>query len=141
MSFLKKLPWLSLAFLVAAYCTFGWFLYEPNDPGFNLFFVAIFALTVAGLLTAPERSLRSRFFIWSVSSVGRFVLVLCSASLTAVVLYMAHVFIHILVTTAACMLARLDMQTDGFEQWQAFWVLSMFSVIGLGLGWTLNHHI
>nr|WP_290221687.1 hypothetical protein [Trichocoleus desertorum] len=141
MSFFSKLPWLSLAFLVAAYCTFGWFLYAPDDSGLNLLFAAVFALTVAGLLTAPERSLRSRFFTWSVSSVGRFVLVLCSASLTAIVLYMAHVFIHILVTISAGMLVRLDMQTAGLQQWQAFWVLSTVSLIGLEIGWILNYYI
>jgi hypothetical protein len=141
MSFLKKLPWLPLAFLVVAYCTFGWFLYVPNDSGLNLLFAAAFALMVAGLLTAPERSLRAKLFIWSVSSVDRFILVLCGAALAAVILYMAHVFIHILVTIAACMLARLDMQTAGLQQWQAFGVLSIVSLIGLELGWILNHYI
>jgi len=141
MSLIKKLPWLPLAFLVAAYCTFGWFLYAPHDPGLNLFFAAVFALTVAGLLTAPERSLRSRLFAWSFSSVGRFVVVLCLASLAAVIFYMANVFIHILVAIAACMLVRLDMQTAGFEQWQAFWVLSMVSLISLGSGWALHYYI
>ena len=141
MSLLKKFPWLSLTFLVAAYCTFGWFLYPPHSSGFDWLFAVAFALIVAGLLTAPERSLRSRFFTWSVSSVGRFILVVFGAFLTAVVLYMVHVFIHILVTVAACMLARLDLQTAGFQQWQAFWVLSFFSLIGLGLGWTINYFI
>ncbi|HEY9805084.1 MAG TPA: hypothetical protein V6D04_00830 [Candidatus Obscuribacterales bacterium] len=138
---LRKLPWLSLSFLVAAYCTLGWFLYPPHNTGFDWLFAVAFSLIVAGLLTAPERSLRSRFFTWSVSSVGRFILVVFGAFLTAVVLYMVHVFIHILVTVAACMLARLDLQVAGFRQWPAFCLLSVFSLLGLGLGWTINHFV
>ncbi|MBD1861674.1 MULTISPECIES: hypothetical protein [Trichocoleus] len=139
MALLKKLPWLSLALLVVAYCTWGWFLYPSRSSGFDWLFAAAFAIIVAGLLTAPEKSLRSRFFTWSVSSIGRFILVLCGSALTAVVLYMANVFVHILVTISACMLARLDLQTAGFKQLTAFWVLSAFSLVGLGLGWTFHY--
>jgi hypothetical protein len=55
-----------------------------------------------------------------------------------VVLYMAHVFIHILLSVAASMLARLDLQTAGYKPWQAFWILSIFSLGGLMMGWALN---
>lgn len=138
MTIATKAPWLSLVLVLMAYCTFGWFIYPPHYSGFRWLFAVAFAIIVTALLTTPQRSLRARLLSWTVSSVGSFVIVVCLAFLSAVVLYMAHVFIHILLSVAASMLARLDLQTAGYKPWQAFWILSIFSLGGLMMGWALN---
>ena len=140
MLIVKKVPWTSSALLLATYSTFGWFLYPPNYSGFNWVFAAVFAIVIAGLLTAPQRSLRSQILSWSVSNIGTFIIVVSLAFLTAVVLYLAHVFIHIFLSIAASILLRLDIQTIGIGPWPAFGILSVLSLLGLSLGWLLNHY-
>lgn len=138
---LKKLPWTSLLLLLLAYYSFGWFLYPPNMSWFNWIYAVAFALLVSGTLTAPQKSIRYRFLRWSVSSSGSFIIVVILAFFTAVFLFLIHVFVHILVALSAATLTRLDLQAAEFSQDQAFWVISLVSLIGLGLGWGINHFI
>lgn len=101
----------------------------------------IFLLSL--LFMSPLTSF-SRFITrWFKSDTVAFLSICMMASLAAVVLFWLHVFIQILLIVAAETLARLDIQTLGLDEWQAFWLLSTASLIGLAVGWigywALNH--
>ncbi len=58
------------------------------------------------------------------------------AGLAAVILYWLHIFLQILTILAVDILARIDIQYAGLTGIQAFWILTLVSLVGLVLGWT-----
>ncbi|HEY9616806.1 MAG TPA: hypothetical protein V6C64_08200 [Microcoleaceae cyanobacterium] len=101
----------------------------------------IFLLSV--IFMSPLTSFSRFINRWFKSDTVAFLSICMIASLAAVVLFWLHVFIQILLIVAAETLARLDIQTSGLDEWQAFWRLSTASLIGLAIGWmgywALNH--
>ncbi|WP_421658132.1 hypothetical protein [Leptothermofonsia sp. ETS-13] len=63
------------------------------------------------------------------------------AILATIILFWLHVFLYILTIIAAEALARVDVQTAGFENWQAFVILLLVSLTGLFLGWTARDYV
>ncbi|MGI0488258.1 hypothetical protein ACN4EK_22680 [Pantanalinema rosaneae CENA516] len=93
----------------------------------------IFLLSV--LFMSPLTSFTRFITHWFRSDTVAFLTICMMASLAAVMLFWLHVFIQILLIMAAESLARLDIQTLGLDEWQAFWLLSTASLIGLAIGW------
>jgi hypothetical protein len=52
-----------------------------------------------------------------------------------------RVFLDTLLIIAAAILAKIDFQTAGFSEGQAFWFLSIFSLTGLALGALIHKFI
>lgn len=101
----------------------------------------IFLLSL--IFMSPLTSFTRFITRWFKSDTVAFLSICMIASLAAVVLFWLHVFIQILLIVAAETLARLDIQALGLDEWQAFWLLSTASLIGLAIGWmvywVLNH--
>lgn len=135
MSFLKTLPWPSLAILLLTYTTFGCTL--PPDRLSVWLLAAIFGGFLSAVLTAPLRQAKSWVVGWLKTDVGMFVSVIAIAFLAALVLSRIHIFASPMILLFAGALARLDTETSGFTEWQAFWILTVASLFGLGIGWML----
>lgn len=157
----KKFPWGSLTLLLVAYASFGWFLsgtvlYEEMDwlkqtiplPDFidpvmsRSHFPTVLLLLAVGwiwlLTTALMNPLTnfSRFITrWFKSDTIAFLTICMVAGMAAVFLFWLHLFLYIVTIVATEMLARIDTQTAGFSESKAFWLLSLFSLMGLGSGW------
>ena len=136
MSFSKKLPWPSLAILLLTYTTFGCTL-PPSHLSLWLL-AAIFAGVLSAGLTAPLRKTKGRIVSWLKTDLGMFVSVIVIAFVTALMLSRIQMFANPMILLFAGALARLDVQTAGFDEWQAFWILTVASAVGLGLGWILQ---
>ena len=128
---MKKFPWLSLALLFAAYCTFGWFLINATAKPVAWILVSCFALLQALLLTTWLDGFRRFIRRWLRSDVGYFTLIIIFAISLAVALVWFKTFGYFLVLISAELLARLDLQNAGFNRLQALFLLTLVSFSGL----------
>ncbi|MBD2460377.1 hypothetical protein H6G89_04905 [Oscillatoria sp. FACHB-1407] len=133
---MKRIPWLSLSLLLIAYSSFSWFLYQSTATWIVWLIALSFALTQALLLTAFLQGFR--FFVkgWLKSDIGYFSVISIGAFSIAAILVWIHVFEYVLLLIAAEVLARMDLQNAGFNQWQALGVLTLVSISGLSVGYT-----
>ncbi|MDX2213112.1 MAG: hypothetical protein SFY66_07470 [Oculatellaceae cyanobacterium bins.114] len=133
---MKRIPWFSLSLLLIAYSSFSWLLYQSTATWLVWVIALSFALTQALLLTAFLQGFR--FFVrsWLKSDIGYFSVIALSAFSIAGVLVWIHVFEYVLMLVAAEILARMDLQNAGFNQWQALGLLTLASILGLSVGYT-----
>jgi hypothetical protein len=144
MLFVKKLPWASLLLLVFTYGVFGWLIAAdtrklgltslPNIPWWLWLMGSAYSLLIALALTAPLAVIRSFFGSWLQSDTRAFISVVVGAFVAVVLLCWLEVVIRILVLLSAAALVRLDLQTAGYGEWQAFGILAIASITGFGLG-------
>lgn len=148
MSPLKKLPWFSLVLLLVTYSILGW--RSSSVHGFWVIWLGvpsswvILLLVVAGALLIAVSLTSALPIVTDIigftlkSDTRAFLVVSIGAFLTVLIICWLPVFAHILIVVSANSLARLDLQTARFTQWQAFWILSIVSLAGLGLGWVAH---
>jgi hypothetical protein len=146
----KKFPILSLSLLLTAYISFGWLLSDPKYPEIRYYGVAIsvpmvFAIAwiwiICSLFINPLTSF-SRFVIrWFKSDTVAFLSIFMAALFASFILFWLQLFLYILTIIATEALARVDVQTAGFGNWQAFAILLFVSLTGLFLGWTARDFI
>jgi hypothetical protein len=134
----KKLPWLSLSLLLAAYSTFSWVLYHATVPWLVWAAALAFAIAQSLLLTTLSEGFRVFLSKWLKSDVGYFTVVLSSAFFIAFALVWIQIFSYVAVLVAAEVLARLDLQNAGFNRSQALMVLTIVSTLGLLIGWSAS---
>ena len=134
---MKKIPWLSLALLMVTYTTLGWVL--AASPWYTLLLTLALILLLAEILAYPFSNVR-KGLVYSISTDTRaFILAISMAFFTALLVIWIHIVVHALVVIAAGLLARLDLLTAGFSDWQTFRILSVFSLAGFGLGWAAHY--
>jgi hypothetical protein len=136
----KKLPWLSLALLFAAYTTFSWFLIHATATPLVWVLVLLFTVIQALLLTTLFDGFRRFMRNWLRSDLGYFTLIMFSALGFTGALVWFRTFGYFLVLVTAEILARLDLQNAGFTRLQALFLLTLFSVAGLAMGWAATQN-
>jgi hypothetical protein len=140
--FCKKV-WLSFSLLLLAYASFGWFLstdtHLPRQIQIVVWVLAFaWALFIDAALMAPLTYASRVIARWFSSDTVAFLTVFSAITCFAIVLFWLHIFNHIMLIISAEALARVDTQTVGCDQTQAFWLLAIVSLSGLGLGWGLS---
>lgn len=131
---LKKFPWVSLALLLVTYSTLGWLLSDFDDPWFVWAIVVIGVFLIAASLSSPWSNIRNGFAGLFKSDTRAFLFTVVAAFLTVLITTWFHLFAHALVVISACTLFRLDSQTANLSQAQVFWISTIVSLAGLGLG-------
>ena len=126
----------SLLVLLGAYSSFSWFLYRVTAPITVWVLVILFALMQALLLTALSKGLRKFIRQWLSSDLGYFSVVIISAFSITLALVWYQVFEYVVLIFGTEILARLDLQNAGLNQWQALFVLTLVSALGLAVGWS-----
>lgn len=137
MLFVKKLPWITLLILLFTNSVFGWLLSTSDLSTFSWLvrmMGAGYIVLIALALAAPLTLIQSFFGSWLQSDTKAFISVIVGAFVSVVILCWIEIFVRILVLLSAGALARLDLQTSGYSEWQSFWVLAFFSLTGFGLG-------
>lgn len=156
---MKKLPWASLLILLFTYGVFGWLIYsetygiaQTSSEGatslklFNNYWSpwligGIYVFLTALSLIAPFKLIRGFYATILKSDIKSFFAIIIGAFLIVVILNWIEVTTRILVLLSAGALARLDLQTRSYTQWQAFRILVVFSLIGFGIGVIANQFI
>ena len=157
MSELKQFPWLSLNLFLFTCSVFGWFLFE-STPSWTVWLLergqslgwsiseatlsSILTLLAIGLslfivlaFTAPIALIRFCFGRWLESDEKAVYSVLVWTFLVVVMICWLEHFIRFLVLLASTVLARLDLQTAGYHEWQMLTILAITCLMGFGLGW------
>ncbi len=131
----KRLPWVSLLLLLVTYMSLGWLLSTvPNAPWAIWLAAVAFAFVLTGALTSALPLVKDLVGFTLKSDTRAFVSVTIAAFLTVFVITWFSAFAQALVLMSAKSLARLELQTSRFSQWQAFGILLIVSLAGLGLG-------
>ena len=137
----KKLPWVSLALLLASHITFGKLLTSLSES-WTAFAIAIaWTVVLALMFINPLTGLRHLVLRWFTSDTVAFCAIVAGAALASIVLNWFKIFVPIMLILSAEALARIDLLTAEFNNVQACILLTVTAWIGLGLGWTLGQFI
>ena len=131
---LKEFPWVSLTILLVTYSTLGWLLSAFHDPVSVWVVIVTGILMLAAVLSSPWSKIRDYFTRLFKSDTRAFLFAVIVALSSVAIITWLHVFAHALVVISAGILVRLDAQTFGLSERQAFWLLAIVSLLGLGLG-------
>lgn len=135
---MKKLLWLSLSLLLAAYGVLGYCLSRWAAPWLVWLVVLLFALGQAILLTSFSDDFKTSIRSWINSDVGHFTTIATAAFGIAAALVWFHLFQYLLMIGAAEILARVELQHSGFNRPKSLGVLTLLSLMGLGVGWMVS---
>jgi len=138
----SRLPKVSLSLLAVTYTVFGWYwslavvLPVERTLGRGLWWGLLLggALFLAAVMTGPLTFLRSFALWWLASDLRSFLTTMVGSFVAVVLIGQMTLVMNLLILLSAMGLARLDLQTQGFNEWTAFWVLSAIALSGLGLG-------
>lgn len=136
----KQFPWLSLSLLLTAYTSFGWFLCNPQFPLLAIFCAIAWVGIISAAFMHPIIGLNRFITRWFHSDTIAFLTLFALAGLVTTILFFLRIFLYIFTILATEALARIDMQTQGYKEFQAFWVLAIVSFLGLGLGWGSHYY-
>ncbi|CAD5973194.1 hypothetical protein PCC9214_03963 [Planktothrix tepida] len=137
---LTIITWLSFGLLLLTCLHFGWFLFESH-----LYFIIsgiILALiwAVDLFFTIPLNFFQNTVLRWIRTDLGTFLMIVFLSILGVFMITWLQISINILLMLSATALARLELQTSRFSNWQSFIILSILSTFGLILGWALNYY-
>ncbi|MEC4819368.1 MAG: hypothetical protein SAK29_39780 [Scytonema sp. PMC 1069.18] len=138
MSFLKKLPWLSVFLLLLTYITVGWIISNAKVHVAMWLLTAIAAFLLAASLTTPWTSIANYSLFLFKSNLRSFGVTVGAALLFFLMIARFRVFLDTLVILAAAILVRIDFQTIGLGERQTFWTILFVSWVGLALGILLD---
>lgn len=134
MSILKRVPWVSLLLLLLSYSTLGWMLSETKAAWFVWLGVVAAILLLLFTLATPSSSMTQFPNILFKSNTRSFIVAVFAAFLFFMMVAWFRVFLNSLLMISAAILVRIDFQAAGFQEIQALWITSIFSLTGLGLG-------
>ena len=137
----KKLPWVSLALLLAAHIVLGKLLTSTTASWTTLIFAIVWALVLALMFVNFLTGLRHVVSRWFASDTVAFCALMAGAAFASIVLTWFKLFIPIILIFSAEALARIDLLTAEFNNVQACALLTVTSWVGLGLGWILGQFI
>ncbi|MGQ4647750.1 hypothetical protein [Lyngbya aestuarii] len=138
MQFWTKLPWITLLLLLFTNGVFGWLISASEVSWWWWLMGGVLVFLIAVALTAPVNLVRGFVETWLKSDNRAFVTVIIGSFLAVIVLGSLHIFIRFLVLFCAGLLARLDLQTAGYGDLQAFGVIAIFTLTGFSLGLTMQ---
>jgi len=133
-SFLKRLPVLSLTALWLLYLALGWSL-AATTSNWQVWSLAACSIVLLALtFAAPSSLVRTALSSMLQSDARAFVAVVVGAFAVVVALTWLRYFARLMVLLAAGALARLELQSANYGEWSAFAVLTIASLGGFGLG-------
>ncbi|MCM0592642.1 MAG: hypothetical protein HEQ35_27690 [Gloeotrichia echinulata IR180] len=138
MSILPRVPWVSLVLVLLSYSTLGWVLSETKASGVVWLAVVFAVLFLLFSLATPSSSMTQFRNVLFKSNTRTFIVAVFAAFMLFVMVAWFRVFLDGLLVISAAILARIDFQAAGFREVHTFWMTSIFSLAGLGLGAALH---
>lgn len=138
LSLIKKLPYGSLSLVLLTYSVFGWILSQEKLPDYAWLLIVIsLIILVAGITTPWSKTVKYVRVLFN-TKLKSFGFAVLGAFLFFLIFAEFRIFLDIMLIISATVLVRLDFQTAGIKETQAFFLTSLFSVTGLMLGFLLN---
>ncbi|MBD2345509.1 hypothetical protein [Anabaena subtropica] len=138
MSIVNRLPWLALVLLLLSYSSLGWMLSDIQAPWFAWIILVLTIFLLVGSITAPYSKIANYSNVLLASSLRSFLVAVTGAFLFFLMIAWFRVFLDTLLIISAALLTRIDFQSTGFTEWQAFIVTFIVSIIGVLLGAFIN---
>ncbi|MEJ1931703.1 hypothetical protein WDZ92_15765 [Nostoc sp. NIES-2111] len=138
MSIVKRLPWLALLLLMLSYSSLGWVLSDMQAPWLAWLTLALTTIFLIGTITAPYSDIAIYSNVLLASSIRSFFVAVAGAFFFFLMIAWFRVFLDTLLIVCAALLSRIDLQSGGFTEWQAFLATLLFSIAGVGLGAFIN---
>ena len=138
MLIVKTLPWISLVLVVISYSTLGWALSETQAPLYIWVTFILIVFVLVGSLTLPWSAISKYSSLLVQSNIRSFAVSAVGAVLFFLMLAWFRIFLDTLLIISAGILTRIDFQTAGYKQGQAFLMTFIFSLAGLALGKVLQ---
>ena len=130
-------PWLSWLLLFITYATYGKLIKHDGASPLIWALSAGFAVVLAGILTVLWPWCR-RILLWGFQSdFGYLIMALTIATLAVAAVTQFHLFVYGAMLVAASLLARVDTLAIKVNRVSAFLILSLLSLLGLGMSWWL----
>lgn len=133
------ITWAALGLLLLTYLHFGWTLFEANNYFFISILIISFIWSIDLFFTIPFNKFKLPIINWFRSDLGTFFMIIILSIMGVIMFTWMHIFINVLIMISATALARLELQTSKFKNWQAFLILSLLSTVGLVSGWLLKY--
>ncbi|WP_414550518.1 hypothetical protein [Anabaena sp. CCY 0017] len=138
MSIVKTFPWISLVLVLFSYGTLGWALSETQAPLYIWISFILVVFLLVGSLTIPGSAISKYTNLLLQSNIRSFAVASFGAFLFFLMLAWFRIFLDTLLIISAGILARIDCQSAGYKQGQAFLITLIFSLAGLALGKVLH---
>ena len=135
---LKTLPWISLFLVSLTYTRLGWVLSDNNAPLYLWILLVLAILVLVASLTVSVSVISKYSSLLVSSNLRSFTVATLGALLFFLMLAWFGIFLDMLLIICAGILARIDCQTAGIRQLQAFLIILLFSLAGLGCGHLLH---
>jgi hypothetical protein len=135
---LGRFPWVSLALMFVSYAMVGGLLAEGHYSPQVTVFIVIGSVMVAGIYLHPLTDLSRFLKRWFSSDAVAFCALISIAAFASILLNWFKFFMPGMMILASEGLARLDLQAGEYTESQAFGLLLLTTVMGLGLGWGLG---
>lgn len=121
-----------------SYTTLGWALSDTQAPLYVwiIFILAVLVLVYSLTITRSAISKYSQLLLQS--NIRSFAVATFGAFLFFIMLAWFRIFLNALLIISVGILARIDCQTAGYKQGQAFLITLIFSLAGLALGKVLH---
>ncbi|MEY2977402.1 MAG: hypothetical protein ACO31I_19880 [Prochlorotrichaceae cyanobacterium] len=143
-------PYFALLLMLLTYALFGWQWFERGQAWNHTWpvshFRAIFwgliilaNLFVIGTMTAPLAAVRLWFLRLFQSDTRSFLLAIGFSFIGVVLVVYLSLTLEWMLLGVALMLARLELQDHQFNEWIAFWMLTIVALVGLALG-SISHY-
>lgn len=135
------ITWAALGLLLLTYLHFGWTLFEASNYFLISFLIISCIWSIDLFFTVPFNKFKWPVIKWFKSDIGTFFMIVILSIIGVVMFTWMHIFINVLLMISATALARLELQTAKFKNWQAFLILSLLSTVGLVVGWLLKYSL
>lgn len=133
MTFLP-LPLLSLGLLWLIHLVFGWLLGEATELWLHWGLATGFIVLLTLAFTAPSRMVRTTVYRSFSSDSRAFLSVLLSAIAVVIMANWFTQFVRLVVLLAAGFLARLELHSAEYGEWQSFTLITLISLAGFATG-------
>lgn len=134
----KTLPWMSLILVSLSYTRLGRVLSQTQAHFYLWILVIVAILILVASLTVSVSSISKYSSLLVSSNLRSFTVATLGALLFFLMLAWFSIFLDMLLIICAGILVRIDCQTARLTQLQAFLIILLFSLGGLGCGHLLH---
>lgn len=131
---LPSVPLIPLGILWMIYAMFGWLLGEATSEWLIWLLAVCFIVLMALVFTAPSSMVRNVFTNVLQSDSRAFLSVIVTAMAVVLMVNWLPQFVRLVVLLSAGALARLELQSAEYGEWQSFTIMVLMSLAGFATG-------
>lgn len=141
MMILKKIPWFSLSLVLLTYTALGWVISDTKPPVYIWIITVVCTLIFVSSLTNLFSEISKYTDVLFKTNSRTFGMTVLAAFLFFLMIAWFKVFLDTLLILSATVLVKIDFQTANLNKQYTFFLTSLSSLLGLGLGIFIHHRL